>query len=1097
MSGVSIPEALRKNLRPRRSIAGSARPKTAAQVEKWVAKTFASKPHSYMPKTNAQLFEAGLESKNEETLASARREAYELLSKLDAASVKAASIEALSVAERMVWHMSHEASLAPVIAAARGLPDAVEAVVRATRLQTATLDGYTTSVLVVPASAQGRTWGEPCRPLRHLICAAPDAEYVEARRHAEALRKDADLMLRSSIAYVFPEEPWGNADLESALESEAKPEAYHFVLTAVSDASLVQRWVAAKGPFHLATYALDLVCALPPAEAVALFGEHLPKLLVKPKHGPLLKTPPRDVAQALACIGTKAAAATLAAYANHAVLAPMVLAFFRERPELGSALQAQAKGKGKLEATAARVLGKPRPAAAEATAEPGDLPPVLRDAPWRASKRGGKETIVAGLSLLGLELERVALVRQPSSIERSRPVRDMSSEAFAAWKATASEGDFVYADYEHAKGAGGAWEYHRIPDEEGLWSWNEKPKAYLAAGPLAWVEKHGLATIPGFLAREWIRWLAYDGHEEYLDAVMSLVSPRSAPMLARVATRKRWRRVAAAWLVEHAEVAAFGLIPDALSDKKEARAHAEAALLLIARHGKDAVVRTTASKYGEEAARAIEALLARDPLAVDVTVPKRPDFLRLGELPRVSLRSGKSLDEDAISLLVEMLQISAVDEPYPGIELVREACDEASLGELAIELVEQWVIGDAPGRHEWMLHAAVHFRSERGIRRVAELAREWARKNMAKAERACAALAADGSDIALVHLAHIAETTRFAALKETAASLIRDAAAARGLTEAELGDRTVPDGGLGPDGTITVSYGTRELVVGCDVSLGPVVREKTNAGLGSPAKTLPRPVKTDDAAKVKQARERFEQLKQDLAAIGQRQMRRLERAMIEGRTWPVPDFEARIVAHPLLRHIAAALIWEVVPAEGEAQTFRIAEDGTPADASDRRLELSEEAGVRLAHPARTPGLAGRWSALFGDYEIVQPFEQLGRAVHAPTPAEEEADRIDRTGAIAVPARKLLGTMEARGWRRDDAGFVSAFLRPVRGRHGEDLTARWAIVPGISMESLPDAPDAVTSPLVVEGPDGAPVSLGAVEVVGFSEIVRDVEAVRAL
>ena len=106
---------------------------------------------------------------------------------------------------------------------------------------------------------------------------------------------------------------------------------------------------------------------------------------MKPKHGPLLKTPPRDVAQALACIGTKGAAATLAAHANHAVLAPMVLAFFRERPELGSALQAQGKGKGKLEATAARVLGKQRSAAAEATAEPGD------DLGGRSGGRGGAD----------------------------------------------------------------------------------------------------------------------------------------------------------------------------------------------------------------------------------------------------------------------------------------------------------------------------------------------------------------------------------------------------------------------------------------------------------------------------------------------------------------------------------------------------------------------------------------------------------------------------------------------------------------------------------------------------------------------------------
>ena len=111
--------------------------------------------------------------------------------------------------------------------------------------------------------------------------------------------------------------------------------------------------------------------------------------------------------------------------------------------------------------------------------------------------------------------------------------------------------------------------------------------------------------------------------------------------------------------------------------------------------------------------------------------------------------------------------------------------------------------------------------------------------------------------------------------------------------------------------------------------------------------------------------------------------------------------------------------------------------------------------------------------------------------------KETAAELVRASAIKVPARKLLGTMESRGWQRDAGGFVSAWLRPVRSRSGDPVMARWPLSQGIEMESLADAPDAVTGALVVEGPEGAPVLLGDVDDVAFSEIIRDVEAVRGL
>jgi hypothetical protein len=798
MSGASVPEALRKHLLPRRSLPGTAVPQSTAKLERWVQKTYGEKRHKHWDKTHAEIFATGLRSARDPELAPARAAAHALLGAFTIARLGEPSLEALAVAERMIRHISADASLAPAIVEARGLADAISVVMRAASLGTASEGGYTTGVLIIGASS--RELRAPSLALRHLVCAASDEQYEDARRHAEALRAKGDLLDRCVLAYAFPDEPWAALELAAALDDTApRPRDVPAwpLLSATSDAAVVRRW-ADKSPFQIASYALDLACALPPADAVAIFAEVLPKLLVKPKYGPLAKTPPRAIVQALGCIDLPEVATLLAPYANHAVLGVNVLAYFREHPERGAALEAMASGK-KLEATASRVLGKGKAKAKKPapTAKAKDTPAVLRDTPWRGSRKKAAPAVIV-LEPLGLELARVEMVREPSA---SRQVlRDMTPSEADDWKARMASGKYVWVDHDVAR-QGNDWEYRRVPEREGLAAWNENANAGTGGAMLAWTKRHGLAAIPGFLIRDWVRWLSYEGHDEILDSARSLVSPRMAPQLARVAARKKhFRKIATAWLVEHAEIAAYGLVPDALGAATEARTDARAALLSMARLGKEGAIREVAKKYGAEAEQAIAAMLDADPLAIGVATPKRPEFLRLGELPQVRLVAGGALDDDALSALVEMLQITDAFDPYPGLALVREACDAASLGDLAVELLEQWVIGDAPGRHEWMLFANVHFPSERGTRRIAELAREWARKNGAKAERACAALAADGTDLALMHLGHIAETTRFASLRKDAAALLAEAAGARGMTEDELGDCTVPDAGLGRTG---------------------------------------------------------------------------------------------------------------------------------------------------------------------------------------------------------------------------------------------------------------------------------------------------------
>jgi hypothetical protein len=126
------------------------------------------------------------------------------------------------------------------------------------------------------------------------------------------------------------------------------------------------------------------------------------------------------------------------------------------------------------------------------------------------------------------------------------------------------------------------------------------------------------------------------------------------------------------------------------------------------------------------------------------------------------------------------------------------------------------------------------------------------------------------------------------------------------------------------------------------------------------------------------------------AAVTAEQIQRLERAMADGRTWSVAEFQRYLVAHPLLGELARRLVWQ---ADGTA--FRIAEDGTFADVEDDAVELHDDARLRLSHPVLLGDSLPAWVRLLADYEVLQPFDQLGRPVNAATPAEVEAGRLTR------------------------------------------------------------------------------------------------------
>ncbi len=112
------------------------------------------------------------------------------------------------------------------------------------------------------------------------------------------------------------------------------------------------------------------------------------------------------------------------------------------------------------------------------------------------------------------------------------------------------------------------------------------------------------------------------------------------------------------------------------------------------------------------------------------------------------------------------------------------------------------------------------------------------------------------------------------------------------------------------------------------------------------------------------------------------------------------------------------------------------EDRTLADIADEAYELDASATVGIVHPLQlTAADRGAWGELLSDYEIVQPFAQLGRPTYALAPDELQATEITRFKDIAIPVKALVFTLDKLGWTRGipmDGGVFDGHSRPFVG-----------------------------------------------------------------
>ena len=817
---------------------------------------------------------------------------------------------------------------------------------------------------------------------RAILLAQPDEIRAECKEIARAFLPRANLGQRLTLAHAFFEESeWGDAVCRDWIARGVRPSPY--LVAVVHDFELVRPLLLGKD----GTYAFSSVL-------VDRFGERMLPVLIElaGKGGPAA----RSASLALALFDDPAAANVMATFLGLSTTRPTALEYFGRFPHHAEpALAALSNAKGRTAKIAREVLTGAARAATAATPEDeapeSELPRVLATPPWTEEKRPRKPS--TKLTLEPIELpETVAWppgVRERAQKLFPRPAKAASPETVAEYRRMRESGRNVA--FVSIRG-------EAVPDEMILEAWNAGQKTF--GGSLAQKLEHvlaifGAAAFPGL--PHFVEHLAHGwGDAPLLPYVRS--HRLALPMAARLGDRKI-AQIAWQWLSRNAELAVLALVPVAFGGDKSARGHAERALFRLRASGVDVV--GIGARYGAPARAALEKLLAWDPLYdLPRAIPKLPPTFRPETLTRPRLASGKSVPASALGALATMLMLSPLDPPYAGLVAVKEACDARSLAEFSYELARSWELSGHKKKDRWMLMSLVHFADDEVVRRLTPGMRP---------DFAVTVLEAIGSDAALMEMATIAGRTQTAATEWTIGGriekLLEQAAAERGVTKDELEEDLAPTAELDDAGALVLDYGSRKLEVGFDECLVPFVRSES----GARARALPPARKSDDPAKVERAKSIWRDLKEDVTVIAARRIRALERAMTSGRTWTIDRFGRVWLEHRLMKHLARGVIWT----DGTA-AFRIAEDGTLSNADDAPHALAPGAKIGVAHPlAMSKDELAKWRTILDDYEIAQPFAQIGREYVA---IDEAATRVPWPYGN-VTAADLVARVSQRGFRR--------------------------------------------------------------------------------
>jgi hypothetical protein len=384
------------------------------------------------------------------------------------------------------------------------------------------------------------------------------------------------------------------------------------------------------------------------------------------------------------------------------------------------------------------------------------------------------------------------------------------------------------------------------------------------------------------------------------------------------------------------------------------------------------------------------------------------------------------LNPEQIQSVLTVLKQSK-PEPHIAIGDLKLLGDPVSLDAFAWQLLEAWLAIGAPSKENWALLAVGWLGSDTSALKLAPLIRAWPGESQhARAVAGLECLREIGTDTALMQINGIAQKVKFQGIKARARACMEAIAFDRRMSRDELEDRIVPDCGLDERGSRVFDFGDRQFRLVLGDNLKPMIKDAEHK-----LKTdLPKPNSKDDATKAAEAIADWKMLKKQIAEVVKIQTLRLEQVMVSDRRWSVPDFELLLVRHPLMLLMSQRILWANYSTDGQLlKTFRLTEDQSCADSSDEIYVLDSSSKVGIVHPLAIPETESKlWGEIFSDYNIMQPFPQLGRPIYTLDASEMDSTEITRFKNIEIPVVTLVRTLESLGWQRSglhDHGDYSA------------------------------------------------------------------------
>lgn len=417
-----------------------------------------------------------------------------------------------------------------------------------------------------------------------------------------------------------------------------------------------------------------------------------------------------------------------------------------------------------------------------------------------------------------------------------------------------------------------------------------------------------------------------------------------------------------------------------------------------------------------------------------------PEWILVSGLPDVRYEDGNVISKEVITYLISKYSLENIVQRNLTAEKVLEKCSKQDLDQVGNEILTIWINNGADTKQKWILGLISAMGGFNIVNTLKTQIDIWSKSSRgAIACDAIKALALSSNDEALIIIDTIARKFKHKQIKKAAEEAFVSAAKMLNLSEEDLADRIIPDLGFNNRGERVFDYGSRSFIVTLEMNFSLKIVDSN----GKAIKTLPKPNKSDDELKAKEASAEFKILKKQIKTIVSTQSLRLEMALSVNRIWKKKDWEKLFVKNPIMHNFSLGLIWGVYGEGKLKDTFRYMEDGTFNTQHEEEYELLDDVLIGLVHPLEMEEeTLENWRQQFEDYEIVQPFPQLERKVYRVNEKEKEMKVIERFAGTKINGLSLVGKLTKMGWYRgsvqDGGGYYQFYKEDEKIGIGAEL-----------------------------------------------------------